>query len=303
MNQSQKEELVRLAGGSLQFDCPMAQYTTFRVGGKAEAIYEPHDLQGLRRVIAYLNEESIAYLVVGRGSNLLVKDEGIEGIVVFLRGSLAAIEHEGTDHLAINAGAGLAIIDLMVYCRASGLGDLEFLAGIPGTVGGALAMNAGAFGQEIGTKVREVQVITPLGKLLVMDRAQLRFSYRNLEIEKGSVIIRGIFESVRKNGEIVGERIVNYLRMRKENQPLEYPNAGSIFKNPPNDYAGRLIEEVDLKGKKIGDAMISEKHANFIINTGSAKTKDILALMDLAREKVRREMGIELQPEIKVVGR
>ena len=302
MDNRQREELVRLVGEGVLFDCPMDQYTTFRVGGKAEALYEAKDLGRLRSLITYLGEEHIPYLPVGRGSNLLVKDGGLRGLVILLRGPLAAIERAETDDSTLMAGGGVSLPDLLAYCRDSGLGGLEFLAGVPGTVGGAVAINSGAFGYEIGTRVREIHVISPRGDLVVRDRSQLQFSYRALKLEKGAVIVGAIFGLEREGEGVVGERISDCLRRRKESQPLEYPSAGSVFRNPPDDFAGRLIEEAGLKGKRIGGAMISHKHANFIINTGGAKAKDILALLSLAQERVEKETGIKLEPEIRVVG-
>lgn len=313
MDNYQKNELTRLVGKGVRFGNPMAPYTTFRVGGRAEAFYETNSLEELRRVIVYLNSEDIPYLVVGRGSNLLVKDEGIEGVVILLRGGLAELSAPGSpitadtcdaheSDLSILAGAGLPLADLLIYCRNSGFGGLEFLAGIPGTVGGAVVMNAGAFGKQIGDRVIEIHVVTPKGDVEMRNRSRLKFSYRLLQIEKGFVIVRASLRVDIEDGETVGGRIASYLKRRKERQPVEYPSAGSVFKNPPDDYAGRLIEQVGLKGKKIGGAMISEKHANYIVNTGGARAKDILALLSLAQEKVRKETGIQLEPEIQVAG-
>lgn len=303
MDKRQKKELIGLAGDGIRFDCPMSQYTTFRVGGHAEALYDAKDMEDLRRVVAFLNREHIPYLPVGRGSNLLVKDNGLEGLVILLQGSLAGIEKDGTDDLTVVAGGGLPLADLLIYCRGSGLGGAEFLAGIPGTVGGAVTMNAGAFGKEIGALVQGIHVITPEGDFVARDRSHLRFSYRELKTEKGAIIVFVRLKLKRDTEELVASRIADCLKRRKKNQPLNYPSAGSVFKNPPDDHAGRLIEKAGLKGKRIGGAMISEKHANFIVNTGGAEAKDILALLYLAREKVREETGIELQPEIQVVGR
>ncbi len=303
MNKAQKKKLVGLAGEKISFDCPTAQYTTFNVGGQSEALYKADDLEELRRVIVCLNKERIPYLMVGRGSNLLIKDGGIDGLVIMLKGALAAIEQESTEDLTILAGAGLSLVDLMTYCRCEGLGGLECFAGIPGTVGGAVVMNAGAFGKEFGSRVRGIQMITPQGELMMRDRTQLRFSYRRLDIEKGVVTVRARLKLHRETEETVAGRIADYLKRRKLNQPLEYMSAGSVFKNPPNEYAGRLIENAGLKGKRIGGAMISEKHANFIVNTGGAKAKDILDLLSLARAEVKKATGIELEPEIRIVGR
>ena len=301
MDEIQRTELVEIAGKGVQFDCPMRRYTTFRVGGKVHALYFAPGLEDLKRMIGYLNGEGIHYIVVGKGSNLLVRDDGYQGVVIILREKLAAIERNN-DENTIQAGGGLTISELLEYCKTQGLGGLEFLAGIPGTVGGAVAMNAGAFGKEIGGMVREIQMVTRKGDLVTRDRSNISFAYRELSLDKGSVIFKVVFKLDNESPEIITRKVADYLRKRKEKQPLEYPSGGSVFKNPPNDYAGRLIEMAGLMGKKIGGAMISPKHANFIVNTGGARAEDILALIDLAREKVREKTGIELEPEIRVAG-
>jgi UDP-N-acetylmuramate dehydrogenase len=302
MENRQKKGLVRLVGEAVRFDVPMDQYTTFQAGGEAEALYKGQDLDELQRLIAYLNKEQISYLVMGKGSNVLVRDEGVRGVIILLRGKLASVGRVDADDSALTAGGGGALTDLLTYCRDSRLGGLEFLAGVPGTIGGAVAMNSGAFGYEIGEWVREIHVISPKGDVVTKERSQLRFSYRSLNLEKGEVIVGAVFDVKQENKGVVGERILEYLKRRKEQHPLEYPSAGSVFRNPPNDFAGRLIEIAGLKGKRVGGAMISYKHANFIINTGGAKANDILALLSLARQTVKNETGIQLEPEIKVVG-
>lgn len=302
MNKRQRRRLMELSGLRVTFDCSMSRYTTFGVGGPAEAVYEAGDLEELRRVLVFVNSESIPFLVVGGGSNLVVRDGGLEGVVILLRKSLAGIEKIGTDGLTVLAGGGASLSELIGFCRKEGLGGLEFLIGIPGTVGGAVAMNAGAFGEEIGSKIEEIQAISPTGDLLVRNRSQIRFSYRSLDGIEGGVIVGVCFELERATQEDIVRRVAACLRKRKTTQPLEYPSAGSVFKNPPNSSAGRLIEEAGLKGKRIGGAMISSRHANFIINTGDASANDILALLELAREKVKESTGIELEPELRVVG-
>jgi len=302
MDKGQKGELARIAGSGVRFDCPMSGYTTFRVGGEAEALYDAGDMEVLGRVLAYLDEEGIFYLPVGRGSNLLVMDEGLKGVVIRLCGALASIEREEEDDLVVRAGAGMALADLLVYCRSSGLEGLEFLAGIPGTVGGAIAMNAGAFGSEVGERIREIQVITRGGEIVTRDQPGLRFAYRGLELENGTVIVRACLGLERGRESTARARMADYLRRRKESQPLEYPSAGSVFKNPPGDFAARLIEQAGLKGARAGGAMISMKHANYIVNTGGATAGDILELLNLARTRVKEETGIELEPEVKVIG-
>jgi len=304
MNARQKTELLRIAPGPIEFDAPMTHHTTLRVGGNADVLCKAQRLDDLCRILPWLVREEIPYLVIGRGSNLLVGDGGIRGVVILLSGAFGRIEgrEQGPDESDILAGAGLSIADLLIWCRRRGLTGLEFLAGIPGTVGGAVAMNAGAFGNEIGAWVREVRFVDPQGEIQVIDRSRLTFSYRALRLEKGIVIAQVGFRMKQTTEKRVLERISACLKRRKASQPLEYSSAGSVFKNPANDYAGRLIEEAGLKGKRIGGAMISDKHANFIINTGGATAADIFSLIHTAKEAVSRTSGIELKMEIRVVG-
>ena len=302
MDERQRTELLKTCEKDIQFDCPMNQYTTFRVGGKVEVLFRARELSDLQRMVSYLSAESIPYLIVGRGSNLLVRDVGLKGVAIILSGRLAAVEKNGRNDECVLAGGGLSIGELLGYCNQKGLGGLEFLAGIPGTVGGALAMNAGAWGKDVGEAVREIQMVTHQGELDTKGRSDLHFAYRELSIPKGTVIFRIRFELNREKPETVAGRVAEYAKRRKARQPLEFPSGGSVFKNPPNDFAGRLIENTGLKGKRIGGGMISQRHANFIVNTGGARAEDILSLMDLARKKVREQTGIDLEPEIRVVG-
>lgn len=284
------------------FDQPMDQWTTFRLGGKADAICFVEDVFTLRRLLARAKEKGTPYLVVGRGSNLLVKDRGIRGLVIILRGQLALVEAGGARGDLLSAGGGCHLSDLLNVCRRQGLGGLEFMAGIPGAVGGAVAMNAGAWGKETADVLHEVEIVSPAGEGAVLNRGTLAFSYRNVCLPEGSVIVKAAFQCTRESSQAVRERMRYFLEIRKKSQPLECASGGSVFKNPPGDHAGRLIDGVGLKGFRVGGAMISAKHANFIVNTGGATAADVLALMDLAREKVKAERGVELQPEIKVVG-
>ncbi|MBN1276671.1 MAG: UDP-N-acetylmuramate dehydrogenase [Deltaproteobacteria bacterium] len=302
MNKRQKEYLASIVGEKIQFDCPMSKYTTFGVGGKSEAICEVTELENLKKLIGFLNGEQIPYLTVGRGSNILVKDGGIDGLVIRLKGPLASMKLSEKENSTVVAGGGLPLFELLIRCRDAGLGGIEFLAGIPGTAGGAIMMNAGAFGKEIGSLVSKVDVITVEGKTEEISSPHLCFSYRNFRVEKGSVVTRVWLELTRKDKKLVGREIYRFLKNRKEYHP-GYPSAGSVFKNPPNDFAGRLIENAGLKGKKIGGALISDKHANFIVNTGGAKAKDILDLLHLAQKTVKENTGIKLEPEIQIVGK
>jgi len=299
MDERQKRELVRLLDKDVHFNCPVGPYTTFRVGGKAEALCAVKDFLQLKALLSFLAKESVPFLVVGKGSNLLVRDGGLKGIVLLLEGDLEGVEEkDGTIH----AGGGLGLSELVRFSHKKGLAGLEFLAGIPGTVGGAVAMNAGAWGKSTGDAVTAVEILTGTGERITKSSAELRFGYRKAVLPAGSVVVKARFKGTPDSPKAVGERIRDYLERRKANQPLEYPSAGSVFKNPPDDYAGRLIENAGLKGKKIGGAMISDKHANVIVNVGGASAQDVLALMETARQRVREQTGIDLEPEIKVVG-
>jgi UDP-N-acetylmuramate dehydrogenase len=302
MDERQRREIREIFRDDVLFDCPMSRYTTFRVGGNADALITCRETAELEWVVSYADREQLPFLVIGRGSNLLFKDSGFEGVAIRLAGDLAGIGEEESNPPLLRAGAGAPLSELLSYCRDKGLSGLEFLVGIPGTAGGAAAMNAGAWGMETGRVIREISMMEPGGGLLARNRAQLRFGYRSLSIPKGTVIVQVTLELVRDDPQAVSARMAKYLSRRKTGQPLEYPSGGSVFKNPPGDFAGRLIERAGLKGERIGGAMISPKHANFIVNVGGASAGDVLALMELVRKRVLERAGVELEPEIRVVG-
>ncbi len=299
MDEERRRALKAMLGKKVDFEQPMEHFTTLRVGGNAEALCFVEDLVNLQRILAYGRRKNIPCLVIGKGSNLLVRDEGVRGLVILLKGGLALIERSGEQ---LSVGAGLPLSDLLNYCRREGLGGLEFLAGIPGTVGGAVAMNAGAWGKETAESVQAVRMILPSDEVITLNEPELSFSYRHLLLPQGAVIVNVVFRCHAESRAAVSERLRHYVELRKAKQPLEYSSAGSVFKNPPNDYAGRLIEMAGLKGRRVGGAMISPKHANFIVNTGGARASDVLALMEMARQKVKADTGVDLEPELRVVG-
>lgn len=303
MEEAQKTVLARIAGGALHFDKPFARYTTIGIGGPAECVFEPSTRQRVESVLAFLTAESIPYLVVGRGSNLLVTDAGIRGVVVVMGAGMSGFTFaEGQDGVSVAAGAGLSISAMTARCGAEGFSGLEFLAWIPGTVGGAVAMNAGAFGFETAQRVREVHVVSPPGRHEVYDRAGLVFGYRHCDITPGAAIVTVLFHMKRVGAASVVGAVTRYGHMRRQSQPFGVRSAGSVFKNPPGHHAGALIEAAGLKGERRGGAVISEMHANFIVNTGGASAEDVLGLIDLARRRVRENSGIDLEPEIRIVG-
>jgi UDP-N-acetylmuramate dehydrogenase len=303
MDERIRKELSVIVGEGVRFDCPMDAETTLRAGGKAAALCVVPGVPELRKLLACLREEKIPSMVIGKGSNLLVRDEGFQGVMIRLGGDLARIERSIQDRTILFAGGGVALAHLLGFCQREGAGGLEFLAGIPGTVGGALAMNAGAWGKDMASVVEQIELISGDGQVTRIERSQLEFSYRNLSIPPGRVILKAGLRVREESRENIAATVAAYLKEKKAKQPLEYPSAGSVFKNPRNDFAGRLIESAGMKGARVGGAMISEKHANFIVNTGGATAADIMRLASLAREKVREQTGIDLELEIIVVGR
>jgi UDP-N-acetylmuramate dehydrogenase len=301
MDSRQRTKITDIGIEKILFNATLDEYTTFRVGGPAEAVCFPTTLEQLQSLMQWLRVEQIPYLVVGRGSNLLVRDNGFPGIVIILEGDLAAIEETDLNDQALIAGGGLSIMELLSHCSINGLTGLEFLAGIPGTVGGAVAMNAGAFGEETANRIQSLFLLTNEGGWIEWNRSEMKFLYRNLDLPKGAIIVKAGFRLEREDPAVIRGRIRTNLAHRKQKQPLEYPSGGSVFKNPPNHYAAQLIERSELKGARVGGAMVSLKHANFIVNMGDAKAADILGLVDLVREKVKEDTGILLEPEIRVV--
>lgn len=302
MDDRQRSGLEEIIPGGTAFDSPMDRLTSYRVGGKAEALCYPGELPVLKRLLYYLYTEGIPWVVVGKGTNLLVGDKGINGAVIILRDRLASVEQEGTEAEVLVAGGGLSVADLLSYCRRNGLSGLEFMAGIPGTLGGAVFMNAGAWGQEMGALVHEVLTVRNDGEQAELKGEDIKFSYRSSSIPAGMVIYGARIRLQNGDRDRIADMIALNLKRKKETQPLDHPSAGSVFKNPPGDYAGRLIEKAGLKGARIGGAMISLKHGNFIVNTGGARASDILALIELARARVNKETGITLETEIRILG-
>ncbi len=301
MNENQQKEIVGICGPKTRFDERLSSFTTYRIGGPADAICFVPDAETLRILLQFLDREGIADYVIGRGSNLLVSDEGVRGCVILLRGDLATVSGDITHHGQLKAGGGLDLAELLNFCKQNGMAGLEFLSGIPGTLGGAIVMNAGAWGRFIGDQVREVLFMEHGGTWRKLSAAELKFGYRYAAIPQGAIVVEVVLETNPDNPEKIGEQIKEILLKRKAKQPLEQPSAGSVFKNPPGLYAGQLIEAAGLKGSRIGDALVSPRHANFIVNAGQATAKDVLALIALIQERVWAAHEVRLEQEIKVI--
>ncbi len=290
--------------GEILYSVPMSAYTSFRVGGRVDYLAFPSDIQDLQEVLRRCNQQGVRYFVLGNGTNLLVRDGGIRGMAISLSRGFLRVEEVGggPGENLILAEAGGPLGKLVEFSSEKGLTGLEFAAGIPGTVGGAIFMNAGAFKEEMKGVLHSVRLMDPEGNISEKGKNELRFSYRSLEVEKGEVILGAQFSLRPENGQRVKAKVEENIRWRKTKQPWDLPSAGSVFKNPVQGPAGRFIEEAGLKGSRIGDAQVSEQHANFIVNRGKARARDILTLVEIIREKVFKEKGVWLETEIQVVG-
>jgi UDP-N-acetylmuramate dehydrogenase len=288
-----------LIKGKVLFDVPMKQFTSMKVGGPADCLFFPKGVDELKKVIRFAGRKKIPLLVLGKGTNLVVRDKGVRGWVINLTQGMKKIEIDGE---IVEAEAGLALQRLVQFSIQKGLTGLEPFSGIPGTVGGGLAMNAGAWGAELKDVLLSVTLMKEGGEIVERSRSRLRFSYRGLVIPPSWIILKGRFQLKKGKKEEILERVKSYSEMRKRKQPLDYPSAGSIFKNPEEGPAGKWIEESGLKGFRMGQAMVSERHANFIINLGKAKAEEVIRLMEFVEKKVYEEKGISLEREVKVVG-
>ena len=277
---------------------PMARYTSFRIGGPADLLVVPENVADLSLALALARSEGLPVQVLGGGSNTLVKDGGIRGMVVLLS-AFQELVRSGDE---VAAGVGVRVSRLLAFCSRQGLAGLETLSGVPGTVGGAVWGNAGAWGGSAADRLVRVDLLTEAGEELTLEREAIPARYRSSGLPRGSVITRAVFGLSPDDPGAVRRRISGYLVERNLRQPVEFRSAGSIFKNPPGDYAGRLVEAGGVKGTRIGGAMISEKHGNFIVNLGGARAADVLALVALARERVQARTGTLLELEIRVVG-
>lgn len=286
--------------GKVLFNVPMSEYTSLKIGGSADVMAFPQDDGDLKDLLAFADAKGFPFYILGAGTNLLVRDGGIRGIVVNMTEGFKDISFQEDGKAVI--GAGVKLSEAVAQMRDNGLSGLEFGVNIPGTIGGAVSMNAGAYGSEMKDVVEGIEVLGKKGQKGFIPKSELGFSYRRAEIPKGSIITRAHMRFEKKSVEEIKERIKEFRERRKASSPISFPNAGSIFKNPEGKVAGKLIEEAGLKGERVGGAQISEVHANYIVNTGGAKAKDVLALMALIRDRLYSSKGIVLEPEIKVIG-
>jgi len=296
------KELLEASVGIVKENEPLANHTTIKIGGPADILVEPRNLDCLTKAMEIIRKHGVKWRAIGRGSNLLVSDSGIEGIVVKLGEGVADLTIEGSE---VTVGGGYSLIKLATIISKQGLSGLEFAGGIPGSVGGAVYMNAGAHGSDMSKIVKKAQILFEDGSIAWLSNEELEFSYRTsvLQKKRPGICIGAVLQlSEGKRDEIVAEMQKNK-NYRRDTQPWNYPCAGSIFRNPLPNYAGRLIEDAGLKGYSIGGAKISEQHANFIVNIGNAKAEDVLELIQHVKDTIKKLHGIDMETEVEIIGR
>lgn len=304
MDNELKQKIAAVAAAATEKGCqilenePLSKYTTFKIGGNADLMIEVENVSSIAALYAMCTAENVPSFVIGNGSNLLVSDDGYSGVVFKLGGDFKNIVP--VDEYRVKCGAALSLAKLCKYASDHSLSGLEFAWGIPGTVGGAAYMNAGAYNGEMKKVIESVSYISPSGEAGTLSNPEMKFSYRHSRfVDVPGIITSVTFRLKRDSKENIRERMDDYMNRRRTKQPLEYPSAGSVFKRPKDNFAGGLIQECGLKGKQIGGAQVSEKHAGFIINKGGATCKDVCELVEFIQETVLREKGIKLECEIK----
>jgi len=292
-------QLADEVDGQIQTDKPLAPFTSYKIGGPTAVWVAPVTHDGVARALEVIHEKKAPLFILGRGSNLLVSDRGWDGVTLYLGENFS---NWTFDHRQAKVLAGSLLMDLIRAAVVKGLSGLELLAGIPGGVGGALRMNAGAFGQEIEQVTVSVNGFRRDGTPFSADRRQINFDYRRVPELDRVVITSALFQFTEENADVLRARMEDILALRAGKQPLNDPSCGSVFKRPAGYYAGALIEETGLKGKRIGGAMISRKHAGFILNVDNAKAVDVYALIQLIEARVLDRFGIQLEREVKLIG-
>lgn len=295
-----KELSTLIPEKQLLVDAPMKDHTSFRIGGPADLMVLPSEVEHIRHTLRICQKWNVPFMVMGNGSNLLVRDKGVRGVVIKIAHTFNSVWIEGC---CIRAQSGALLSVLSKKALQAELKGLEFASGIPGTLGGAIVMNAGAYGGEMKDVVAEARVMDVQGNEFYLSNAGLEFGYRTSYVQKkGLIVLEAKLALSPGRYEDIKAVISELTRRRQEKQPLALPSAGSVFMRPPGYFAGKLIEEAGLKGFRIGDAQVSEKHAGFIVNLGNATARDVLALIGVIQRRVKEKYGVELKPEIRIVG-
>ncbi len=290
-----------LPAESIHINEPMSKHTTFRIGGEADCLIQIETVEQLKGILSYLQQLELPYFVLGNGSNLLVSDKGFSGVVLEIADKMSDVRVEGNCLIA-QAGAPMSKIARAAY--ENGLTGFEFAAGIPGTIGGGVVMNAGAYGGELKQVVTKVTVVDKKGDLLDLDNGTMEFGYRTSVIKNHPFIVTQVCIQLKQgNKEEIKAVMDDLAAKRREKQPLDYPSAGSTFKRPEGYFAGKLIMDAGLRGYRVGDAQVSEKHCGFVINRGAATATEVKQLMSHVQSKVKEQFGVDLEPEVIFVGK
>jgi UDP-N-acetylmuramate dehydrogenase len=297
------EQLMLIPGLHIKSNEPLARYTSMKIGGPADYFIDVSTDSALSRLLRLLDRCRTPIIVLGNGSNVLISEGGVRGVVLRLAGDFRKVQwRENGGSVQVVAGAGYPVTQLVRQAAHRSYTGIEFAEGIPGSIGGALVMNAGAYGVEFEKIVEHVTGAARDGGPIRLTRSEMTFSYREAHLPAGMIVTEVGLRLGKADAARVSSSIRELVSRRKTSQPSGYPNSGSMFRNPPGDFAGRLIEAAGLKGRRIGQSQISERHANFIVNLGGATADDVRQLMEIARAEVRRRFGIELVPEVKFVG-
>lgn len=295
-------EIQELNIGKVKRNELLSQHTTMKIGGPADLFIEPSSLENIQKVMTFIKERQLPWRAIGRGSNLLVSDKGIEGVVIKLGSGL---NHLSINESTITVGGGHSLVSLSTLISKKGLSGLEFASGIPGSVGGAVYMNAGAHGSDISKILTKAHILFEDGSIEWLSNDEMEFTYRTsvLQKKRPGIVLEAEFKLTMGDRTAIVSQMQKNKDYRKETQPWNFPCAGSIFRNPLPNYAGKLIEEAGLKGFQIGGAKISEMHGNFIVNAGNATAKDVLDLIQYIKDKIEHLFGVKMETEVEIIGR
>ncbi len=300
-----KEELIDKINGLLdddiiEFDAPMKNYTTFKLGGPADVLVKPQSMEQLKTIVQFCVNNDVNYIVLGRGSNVLVGDKGFRGVVILLAGNFSDCEVDGN---VVKAQAGILLSKMANIVLDNGLAGFEFASGIPGTLGGAIYMNAGAYGGEIKDVIKDATILTKDGEFVTLSKDEMQLGYRtSYMMDNKAVVLKGTFCFEKGNKKDIRAKMNELNSRRKEKQPLEFPSAGSVFKRPTGYYAGKLIMDSELGGYRIGGVSVSKKHCGFIINDKNGTSKDVVDLINHIKNEVYSKFGVMLECEVRMIG-
>lgn len=300
MNTVLADSLEEIVGSEcIKINEPMARHTSFKVGGPADIYIRPADERELAAAVTRCLKNRTPYYILGNGSNLLVRDGGYRGVVIDMT-RMDGVRAEGT---RVRAQSGATLKETAQTAQRAGLTGLEFACGIPGTVGGGVRMNAGAYDGELKNVIAAIDVLTPEGEVLTLENPACHFGYRHSVIQEAPyIVLSALFELAPGERAAIQEKMDDLNRRRAEKQPLEYPSAGSTFRRPPGYFAGKLIQDIGFKGKRVGGAQVSEKHSGFVINRGNATAQDILTLIGMIQDEIKKQFGVDIKREVIVIG-